>query len=112
METLFKILGGIFVGLFTACIAIPMALLVLVPIAALDGWILHLAWTWFVVPTFNIAPIAWAMATGICLMVAWLVFQPSAAKAESSASSILVGGVGASLCSWLMMWGVHLWIIH
>lgn len=112
METLGKILGGIFIGLFTALITIPLALVVLVPIAALDGWILHLAWSWFVVPTFGVAGIAWAMATGICLLVSWLVFHPGAARDEAGASAILVKGVGASLVSWFMMWGVHMWIIH
>lgn len=112
METLFKILGGIFIGVFTALITSAMLLLVVVPLAALDGWILHLAWAWFVVPTFGVAPIAWAMATGIIMMISWMVFQPSAATSEAGTTALLVKGLGTSLVSWFVMWSVHLWILH
>lgn len=111
MESLFKILGGLFVAVFTALVTSIM-LCALLPLTALDGWILHLAWGWFVVPTFAVPQIAWAVATGICLLVSWIVMQPSVARSEDGVGALLVKGVGVSLVSWFMMWVVHMWIIH
>lgn len=111
MENLFKVLGVVFVGAFTALFT-SLTLCALLPLTALDGWILHLAWGWFVVPTFGVAQIAWAMATGICLLISWIVLQPSMAREEMSVTALLVKGVGSSLVAWFMMWVVHMWIIH
>lgn len=111
MENLFKVLGIVFVTVFTA-LATSLMLCALLPLTALDGWILHLAWGWFVVPTFAVPQIAWAMATGICLLVSWIVLQPSMAREDAGVGKLLVRGVGASLVGWFMMWVVHMWIIH
>jgi hypothetical protein len=113
MESLIKILGGVFVAVFTALVT-SIALLLLLPLAALDGWIMHLAWGWFVVPAFGVPGIAWALATGIVLLISWVTFQLPATKSEVNRSNKdrLASSLGTSLISWLMMFMVHLWIIH
>ena len=111
MESLFKVLGGLFVGIFSAAVA-GLALLIMLPLATLDGWIMHLAWGWFIMPTFGVAAISWAMGTALTLLASWLVFQISAATREDGVLSGLVSGVIISCASWFMMWIVHLWIIH
>jgi len=111
MESLFKILGGVFVAVFTAIVG-ALALLVMLPVAALDGWIMHLAWGWFIMPTFGVAAITWAMATGLTLLSSWLTFQISAATREDGVMQRLVSGCIISCASWFTMWITHLWIIH
>jgi hypothetical protein len=111
MESLFKILAGAFATLVAAAVG-AMALLAMLPIAALDGWIMHLAWGWFIMPTFGVAAISWAMGTALTLFIGWLTFQISAATREDSAWQRIVSGAIISCASWFTMWIVHLWIIH
>lgn len=111
MESLFKILGGVFVGVFTVG-AGAVAALALLPIASLDGWIMHLAWGWFVVPTFGVAAITWSTGTGLTLLASWLTFQISSDTREDGVLQRIVSGCIVSCASWFTMWIVHLWIIH
>jgi hypothetical protein len=111
METLFKIIGGLFVAIFTALVA-SLSLLIMLPLAAIDGWIMHLSWGWFVVPTFGLPQLAWAVSTGLVLLISWATFQLPVGETKQTNTARLASGLGISLLSWFMMWCVHMWIIH
>jgi len=56
-------------GNLIACLGIIVGLILIPTIAILQGWVLTILWSWFIVPTFHAPELSIAVAIGLTLVV-------------------------------------------
>lgn len=101
-----EFLGALFIVLFV-CIFVP---LVVVPIAIVRGWCLHILWGWFAVPVLHVPALTTAQAIGIA-MVAGMFQTPSLSDVTRDTKFKEAATYFGSI---LLSWGIGLgfgWIL-
>ena len=98
-----KTLGEKLAGLALAALIAPALVLIMIPLALFNGWVVSVLWGWLIQPTFASAPdINTAEGWGIALVSGYLTKQ-FGAKMEKDAwvSALLVPPV-ALLAGWVI----------
>jgi hypothetical protein len=54
---------------------LAVGMILWLPLAALNGWVLSVLWGWFVVPTFSLAPLSVPQAIGLALITTALTYH-------------------------------------
>lgn len=83
--------------------------------ALLQGWVLTYLWVWFMVPLFDVEPLALAPAIGLGLIASYLTHQVDGATEKAKGTADVIGRtigqvVGRPLLVLLFGWIVHLWM--
>lgn len=73
---LFSCLG--LLGVFTLSVILA---------SILNGWVLSLMWSWFVVPKFGLPPLSIAESIFVAMIVSYLTYQPVEIKSEGKSKS-------------------------
>lgn len=77
-----------------ACSLVLLVLLIVTPLMAiLQGWVLTVLWSWFVVPTFGLPELSIAVAIGLSLIVGMFKGYSTTRKSEDLETSEKVGQV-------------------
>jgi hypothetical protein len=72
-------------------VAAPFLVAALVLLAALNGWVLHVLWGWFVTPTFGVAAPSVAMCLGLGLTANLFIHTGDSTKEKAWWKPLLEG---------------------
>lgn len=103
-------------GSLLVCSFVFLVLLVVTPLVAiLQGWVLTVLWSWFVVPTFDLPELSIAVAIGLSLIVGMFRgYNTTTTKDENEETSTKVAKVVVlffgPLFVLFMGWIVHLFM--
>jgi hypothetical protein len=84
-----------------------ISLLLIVPATLLNGLVIVVLWSWFVVSNFRLPPLTVAEAIGLWLLVSLLIPTP---RDERPALVQLLEGIARSLILFALGWVVHFWV--
>jgi len=82
-----------------ALIALAFSVIMAIPGAIWQGFILSKLWLWFIVPVFALAPIAIVPAIGLMLVVGFLTHQTPIGLGDRSYSEVLAHEFSAQFIS-------------
>jgi len=95
-----------------ACSFVLLVLLIVTPLVAiLQGWVLTVLWSWFIVPTFGLPELSIAVAIGLSLIVSMFRGYNNTTKNENLEKSEQVGKVIVLLFGPLFVLFLG-WIVH
>jgi energy-converting hydrogenase Eha subunit A len=84
-----------------------ISLLLLVPATLLNGLVIAVLWSWFVVGTFHLPPITVAEAIGMRLLVSLVTPTP---HDDRPALVLLLEDIARSLILFALGWAGHFWV--
>lgn len=84
-----------------------ISILLLVPATLLNGLVISVLWSWFVVSTFHLTPITVAQAIGLWLLVSLLTPTP---HSDRPVLVLLLEDIGRLLVLFALGWAVHFWV--
>jgi hypothetical protein len=84
-----------------------IGLLLLVPATLLNGLVIAVLWSWFVVSNFHLPSLTVAEAIGLWLLAS--LFTPTPHD-DRPALVLLLEGIARSLLLFALGWVVHFWI--
>lgn len=96
-----------------------IAIVGLLPLLLLDGFMLKYLWAWFIATTFHVAPISFGAAIGLSIFTAFLTYRFSLADqwVEEDQYGPLKAGItrmvfstAASITIFIMGWFVHFFV--
>jgi energy-converting hydrogenase Eha subunit A len=84
-----------------------ISLLLLVPATLLNGLVIAVLWSWFVVSNFHLPPLTVAEAIGVWLLVSLVTPTP---HDDRPVLAQLLEGIARSLTLFALGWVVHFWV--
>lgn len=100
-----------------ACLGIAVFLVITIILSSvLNGWVLSILWSWFIVPYFSLPKISIAIAIGISLIVAMLTHQESNKKEDKEETltsiviTMLIKAIATPAIFLVFGWVVHLFL--
>ncbi len=97
----------------SGCMAPLLGLVIGVPLALWNSWVMTVLWGWFAVPQFGVRPLSMPVAYGILLLAGMMHPTPNTTKEQRERGStervieILVLGAFTSTLSLLLGWLAH-----